>query len=465
MRPVQLPFLDREAELGRFAAALRGRGNALLCLYGRRRLGKSRLVQRLLAGRRAAYYVGDDRDAPLQREALAREIARLVPGFAAVSYPGWEALLDRWWQEAPDGAMLALDEFPSVVAASPELPSLLQKRLDRPSPRSRRLILCGSSQRMMLGLVLDASAPLYGRAREIVRVGPLGLRWLRRAFRLRDPVEAIEHHAVWGGVPRYWELALDHRSRWAAVQNLLLDPLGVLHAEPERLLLDDLSELARAASILALVGRGCHRSSEVAARLGVPATSLSRPLVRLVELGFLERDVPFGRSTRDTKRTYYRIADPLLGFWYRFVEPNRSRLAQGQLAAVREDVQRAWPAFLGRAWEEIARQGVARLRVAGLAWRPAARWWGAGTDGRPLDIDIVAAASRRPGRVLVGEAKLACRDGEEDRLLAALREKAGRCPALQGKHVTCALWLLRARRRRRPGAGVIVTAEDVVRAC
>jgi hypothetical protein len=101
LRGMHLPFLDRERELGRLARALDRPGDALLCLYGRRRCGKSRLVQELGRDRPLVYYVGDERDAPLQRAALAREAARLLERFAAVTYPDWEALLDRWWREAP----------------------------------------------------------------------------------------------------------------------------------------------------------------------------------------------------------------------------------------------------------------------------------------------------------------------------------------------------------------------------
>jgi hypothetical protein len=452
-----LPFVDRGPELARLRHALRAREGALVCVYGRRRVGKSRLLGELLAGRRAVYYVGDDRDAPLQRRALAREAGRVVPGFDRVEYPDWDALLDRWWSDAPRSVPLVLDELPALVAVSAELPSLLQKRVDRDR---RPIVLCGSSQRMMHGLVLDAAAPLYGRAAEILRLGPLDLPWIRPALGLRSPAEAVEHYAVWGGVPRYWDLARPHRSRTAAIRALVLDPQGPLHAEPDRLLRDDLDDLTRSASILALVGQGAHRLSEIASRLGIPATSLTRPIARLMDMGLVERQLPFGRSERDTKRTIYRIADPFLAFWYRFVDPNRSRLVAGQIDDVVASVERGWPQHLGAAWEQIARDSVARVRVAGERWRPASRWWGAGRDGKPLEIDVVAVHDRSPDRILVGEAKLAATAREARALLDDLVRRAARCPALEGKRVEPALWVLRPRGRitdaRVLGAGAVV---------
>jgi AAA+ ATPase superfamily predicted ATPase len=458
---VQLPFLDREQELKRIARALADPKGALVCVYGRRRLGKSRLVRRAIQGRRAVYYVGDDRDAAVQRAALAREMARLVPRFESVAYSDWETLLERWWHDAPPQAVLAIDELPSVVATAPELPSLFQKLLDRGQPRGRHLVLCGSSQSMMQGLVLDATGPLYGRAREILRLGPLSPAYLGRALRSKNAADVVERYCVWGGVPRYWELALDYKDLFSAVEELVLDPLGVLHDEPARLLRDDVRDPARAASILSLIGQGSHRLSEIAGRLGVPAPQLSRPMARLVDLGLIVRETPFGTSARDSKRSLYRIADPLLDFCYTFVDPNRSRLGARQIREVRREIEKRWPPFLGLRWEQLARDRVAAGPVLGTRWKPAARWWGPGAHGAPLEIDIVAEAANDPERILVGEAKLACKPGEVSSRLASLKQKAAACPALAGRQIEPVLWILCGDRGLARQARVLL-AQDVV---
>lgn len=421
-------------------------------LYGRRRCGKSRLLREALPRRRSVYYVGDDREGALQRPALAREIARLRPGFADVTYPTWDALFERWWRDAPPGSVLVLDEFPSLVTSDPTIPSLLQRQIDRPRSRGPHLILAGSSQRLMQGLVLDRAAPLFGRAREILKIAPLRARLIKRALRLRDDVAAVEAFAVWGGVPRYWELARDASDPQQAIESLVLSPLGVLHDEPRRLLQDDVREVTQPLSLLALIGAGCHRLSEIAGRLGKPATSLARPLAVLLELGLVRRDLPFGASLRDSKRTAYRLGDPFLRFWFRFVEPNRSRLEAGLVEGVGREVRAALPLHVSGVWEDLVRESVPRARYLGQTWAPAASWWGPGLDRKPLEVDVVA-LSTDGTELLVGEAKWLDRL-DWPRETAALRQKATQLPLARGRTVRLALWAKRAPRTPRAAAGV-----------
>jgi len=455
-----LEFVNRTGEMSRLSSAFLRPHGTLSVLYGRRRCGKSRLLREALRGRpgKMASYVGDDREASLQRQALAVEMSTVLQGFGDANYPDWESLLSRWFKDAPRGCVLALDEFPSLVAASPELPSLLQKQLDK-GVRSH-LVLSGSSQNMMHGLTLDRSAPLYGRAREVLKIQPLGAGWLVRAFPKLRPVDAVEVFSVFGGVPRYWELFAEYKNLKAAVLDLILAPMGVLHEEPPAVLLDDFRELAQATTLLALIGAGCHRISEIAGRIGKPATSLSRPLSRLVDLGLVARDTPFGSGPKE-KRTLYRIGDPFLNFWFRFVEPNRSRLQTGRVAAVVAEVERDFPHHVAATWEALSRASVGRGGRLETDWGEARRYWGPGLDRQPMEIDVVA-ASADGRRLLIGEAKWHDRM-DWGREVASLREKAARFPPAKGREVRLVLFA-----KQRPSAVVrtpgvtVVTPKEVL---
>lgn len=255
---------------------------------------------------------------------------------------------------------------------------------------------------------------------------------------------------MFGGVPRYWELAREFKTLTLAFNALALDPLGVLHDEPQRLLFDELDDAARASSVLGLVAGGATRASEIAARVGVPVTTLARPLARLLDLGLVAREVPWGESARDGKRSLYRVADPFLRTWFRFVEPNRSRLERGDFDFVHRSVAARWPQHLGEAWEELVRATLSVLTIDGAKWASGDRWWGRGIDGAPVELDVVAPSASDSKRVLAGEVKLKLTDREVDRVLAELADKIARCPALAHASAQPVLFVLEGTRKRRP---------------
>ena len=158
-----------------------------------------------------------------------------------------------------------------------------------------------------------------------------------------------------------------------------------------------------------------------------------------MEMDLLVREVPFGEPVRGSKRTLYRIKDQFLRFWFRFVEPNRSRLEVRQLDVVAGEIAEGMGHHVGSVWEDLARQSVPRMKLDGLDWGPARRWWGAGLDRRPLEIDLVAEDASGK-RLLIGEVKWASpRNGR--RLSAELVSKIERLPFVKDREGMPVLWL------------------------
>jgi uncharacterized protein len=112
-------------------------------------------------------------------------------------------------------------------------------------------------------------------------------------------------------------------------------------------------------SILAVIGRGCHWISEIAGRLGRPVTHLTHPSpCSSISAGRVRAAVR--RAPRHSKRSRYLIADPLLRYWYRFVDPNRSLLEARRLDVYTEA---AWLGHLAEIGEEIVRVSVSRSSI------------------------------------------------------------------------------------------------------
>lgn len=412
-------FMNREAEQAILQAELAKSTSRFIVLYGRRRIGKSALLQHFL-GSDTVYYLADINEAEVQRAFFTAQLSELIPGFNRINYPDWYSLLEQANRLLGKRITMVIDEFPYLVKSSPELPSVLQKIIDLGQNSMFHLVLCGSYQQMMQGLVLDRSAPLFGRAHRIMQLKPMTCGWLQEALEL-DATSAVEEYSVWGGIPRNWELRREYTDLWTAMRELVLDPWGILHEEPQRLFMDDLKNAVQPISIASLIGQGCNKLSEIAARLNKPATNLNRPMQSMIDTDYLKRDVCWGESEKSSKKTLYRLLDPISRFYFSFVVPNKSRLSSGHIDEVSKEIKARWSLYVSETWEELCRESVSRLQIDGLDFSPAARWWTQSKVNGQAEIDIVAESSDGTC-LLVGEAKWQ-RKIDPDRILHDLDKK------------------------------------------
>jgi AAA+ ATPase superfamily predicted ATPase len=341
-----------------------------------------------------------------------------------VIYPNWSVFFDTLNDRTTKKFTLCIDEFPYLVESSPDLPSVLQNKIDSKQLKYN-LIVCGSSQQLMYGLVLDASAPLYGRADAILKIAPIKMSYLLEALGV-PAVKAVEEYAVWGGVPRYWELREGYADLREAIEENLLSVNGVLYEEPLKLFKDDIKDTVKTATIMSYVGAGAHRLSEIAGRSGEIATNLSRPLAKLISLGYLTKEIPFGEGEKNSKKSLYKIADPFMNFYFRFIAPNRSFIELGRIAPILSDLDHHFSAYTGDYWEKLCRETVSGTEIEGITYGMAHRWWGNVSKDERLELDVVAESLDKK-KLLVGECKWTTKE-DSDRLLAELKVKAGRLP-------------------------------------
>ena len=438
-----MKFVDRIDEATRLKDALAREKSSLVVMFGRRRLGKSTLIKRVLS-ENDVYFLADRSEGQHQRALLAKVIAQVFPDFEKLSYPDWESMFRAVNYRTDKRFTLCLDEFPYLVEQSPELPSVLQKLVDEKQLKYN-LVLCGSSQNMMYGLFLDSTAPLYGRADEIMRLTPIRLPYIQEALNL-NAMNAIEEYAVWGGVPRYWELRENRISLDDAMWHNILSVNGALYEEPIKLLQDDVKDIVKTSTIMSYIGTGANRLSEIAARCNEPATNLSRPLKKLVDLGFLEKDVPFGIDEKNAKKSLYKIADPFMAFYYQFVVPNRSFIELGRRLPIEQALTAHFSESVNMQWEKLCRDAVTGNLVNGVVYGKAKRWWGSvfNEDKKPEQVEFdVMAESLDKKSLLVGECKWTT--GENDKqLTAALLRKANLLPFAKNYTIVPVLFLKNA---------------------
>ena len=439
----RMKFVDRIDETARLKDALAREKSSLVVMYGRRRLGKSTLIKRVLSDT-DVYFLADRSEGQHQRILLAKVIAQVFPDFDKLTYPDWESIFRAVNYRTDKRFTLCLDEFPYLVEQSPALPSVLQKLVDEKQLKYN-LVLCGSSQNMMYGLFLDSTAPLYGRADEIMRLAPIRLPYIQEAL-LLNAMNAIEEYAVWGGVPRYWELRENRSSLDDALWRNILSVNGTLYEEPIKLFQDDVKDIVKTSTIMSYIGTGANRLSEIAARCNEPATNLSRPLKKLIDLGFLEKDVPFGIDEKNAKKSLYKIADPFMAFYYQFVVPNRSFIELGRRLPIEQALTAHFSEYVSMQWEKLCRDAVTGNLVNGIVYGKAKRWWGSvlNEDKKPEQVEFdVMAESLDKKYLLVGECKWTTQ-GNGKQLTAELLRKAILLPFAQNYTIVPVLFLKNA---------------------
>ena len=438
-----MKFVDRIDEAARLKDALAREKSSLVVMYGRRRLGKSTLIKRVLSDN-DVYFLADRSESQYQRTLLAKVIAQVFPDFDKLAYPDWESMFRAVNYRTDKRFTICLDEFPYLVEQSPELPSVLQKLVDEKQLKYN-LVLCGSSQNMMYGLFLDSTAPLYGRADEIMRLAPIRLPYIQEALSL-DAMNAIEEYSVWGGVPRYWELRENKSSLDAALWHNILSVNGTLYEEPVKLFQDDVKDIVKTSTIMSYIGTGANRLSEIAGRCNEPATNLSRPLKKLVDLGFLEKDVPFGIDEKNAKKSLYKIADPFMAFYYQFVDPNRSFIELGRRMPLEQALAAHFSEYVSMNWEKLCRDAVTGNIVNGTVYGKAKRWWGSvfNEDKKPEQVEFdVMAESLDKKYLLVGECKWTNQENGKQ-LTAELLRKANLLPFAKNYTIIPVLFLKNA---------------------
>lgn len=438
-----MKFVDRIDETARLKDALAREKSSLVVLYGRRRLGKSTLIKRVLSDN-DVYFLADRSEGQYQRVLFAKVIAQIFSDFDKLTYPDWESIFRAVNYRTDKRFTLCLDEFPYLVEQSPELPSVLQKLVDEKQLKYN-LALCGSSQNMMYGLFLDSTAPLYGRADEIMRLAPIRLPYIQEAL-LLNAMNAIEEYAVWGGVPRYWELRENRSSLDDALWRNILSVNGTLYEEPIKLFQDDVKDIVKTSTIMSYIGTGANRLSEIAARCNEPATNLSRPLKKLIDLGFLEKDVPFGIDEKNAKKSLYKIADPFMAFYYQFVVPNRSFIELGRRLPIEQALTAHFSEYVSMQWEKLCRDAVTGNLVNGIVYGKAKRWWGSvlNEDKKPEQVEFdVMAKSLDKKYLLVGECKWTTRENGKQ-LTAELLRKANLLPFAKNYTIVPMLFLKNA---------------------
>lgn len=373
-------FIGRERELNALEKLYTSNKFEFAVIYGRRRVGKTALINRFLGTKKAVYFMGVESNAKQNLENFSKSIIEYSSGIETeTSFLSFQAALEYVFRLAEkERLILAIDEYPYVARSSKSLASTLQLLIDKYRDSSKlMLILCGSSMSYMEDHVLAYKAPLYGRRTAQMKILPFDFEETCHYFKkLSDEDKALIYGIV-GGTPQYLLQMNDALSIEDNIKNTFLNPVSFLYEEPINLLKQEVREPAIYTAIITAIAAGASRMSEISGKVGEDTNVCSAYIKNLMSLGIVQKETPYGE--KESRRSVYSIEDNMFRFWHRFVLENNSVIARGAADLVYRRIEPKLSDYMGKVFEDICKQYLWKQLLTGkcpVEFTSLGRWWG-----------------------------------------------------------------------------------------
>lgn len=401
-------FIGRERELNSLEKLYASDKFEFAVIYGRRRVGKTALINHFIRNKKAIYFMGVESNDKQNLENFSKNILEYGVGIQAdTAFLSFQAALEYVFQLAEkERLILAIDEYPYVARSSRSLASTLQLLIDKYKENSKlMLILCGSSMSYMEDHVLAYKAPLYGRRTAQMKMQPFDFADACRYFKNFSDEDKALIYGIVGGTPQYLLQMDDKLSIEENIKNTFLNPTSSLFEEPENLLKQEVREPALYNAIITAIATGSARMAEISTKVGAETSVCAAYLKNLLALGLVQKETPYGEKA--SRKSIYAIDDNMFRFWYRFVPENYSIISRGASDIAYKRMEPHLSDYMGKVFEEICKQYLWKLLLKGqspVEFGELGRWWG--TDPfthSQTEIDIMGEQDKNTA--LFGECK------------------------------------------------------------
>ncbi len=387
-------FIGRERELETLNSKYSSGKFEFAVIYGRRRVGKTALINEFIKDKDAIFFTGVETNATQNLENFSKcimEYSIVLPANSVFS--SFQAALEYVFELAKTKRIvLVIDEYPYVARASKSLASTLQLLIDKNKDASKLfLILCGSSMSYMEDQVLAYKAPLYGRRTAQLKIEPFDFFKSSLFFKNFSNEDRALAYGIIGGTPQYLIQINDKLSIEQNIKDIYLNQSSAIFEETENLLKQEVREPAIYTAIITAIATGCSKLNEIANRISEETSICAIYIKNLINLGLVKKETPYGEQS--SRKTIYSIEDNMFRFWYRFVLDNISLISRGASDLVYKRIEPELSTYMGAVFEQICTQYLWKLLLEGespIQFKDLGRWWGTNPKTRAQEeIDIM----------------------------------------------------------------------------
>ena len=356
-------------------------GFSLIIIYGRRRIGKTRLLSEWIRNKKGIYYIASQ----LSYRQLSEEFSTLIGRELGIWTPNdiVEAITRVAADNRNNKIVVILDEFQYIVEADPSIVSRFQKAIDIFLTNTNiKIVLSGSAVSFFEKQLLGYKSPLFGRRTSSIKLKPIRFPQALGFFNKMSIEDSIKGYSILGGTPAYLKYAYNKEN----IDELLyeiLSPGSYLLTEAEDFLRQEVREPRTYMAILKALADGYNRPSEIASVVGVDPRSMNHYISVLRELEIIAHRRPLGFKKKS--RLYF--TDNYFHFWFKYIIKNRGLVEAGYVKEAVEAVKETLDQYIAKVFELIVEQTIPELYHMGvLKTKPVevGKWW-----YRGIEIDLI----------------------------------------------------------------------------
>ena len=398
-------FIGRKTELKQLNEQYNSSRFEFAVIYGRRRIGKTSLIQEFIKDKKALFFTGLETTQKQNLVNLSQAI--LQSSLDDITFNSFQAALENVFEKAKkERIIFVIDEYPYLANTYPAISSILQLLIDKNKEDSKLfLILCGSSLSFMEEQVLGYQSPLYGRRTSQYKIKPFSFFETCDYFNSFSYEEKAFIYGLTSGIPLYISLFRENKSLKQNIIDIFLSSNGYLFEEPTNLIKQECRDPSTYNSIIQAIATGATKLSEISNQVGIETGLCTTYIKKLISFGIIIKDYPIYKPSK--KQTIYLLEDHMFQFWYKFILPNISLINIGMGEKVYEKIEPHFYEFMGYIFEDICKQYLWLLNIREelpLFFLKLGRWWG--NDPRikaEAEIDILAYNDEN--QILLGECK------------------------------------------------------------
>ena len=389
-------FIGREKEIADLNELYSQDKFQLFVLYGRRRVGKTTLLNEFCKDKETIFYSAEQSNEKLNLEKFSSLVFNFYGENNLAPFSSWTNALSYIGDRQKDKKLvLVIDEFPYLVKKNKALLSELQHLIDHKLTRGNLfIILCGSYMGFMEKEVLGSKSPLFGRRTAQLHMKPFNYQTSSKFLNGFSNEEKLELYGAFGGTPLYLQQINNNESFEKNIKRSYLKVTSYLYEEALLLLRQEVQEPGVYSAIIEAIASGYTKANEISTKIGEDSAKCLKYIKTLCELGILHKETPFGEK-ETSRKTIYGISDFMFRFWYRYVFANRTLIETGAQQAVwLKKIEPDYNGYMGLVFEKVCADYLSDKNAKGelpILFTSIGRWWGTNpvTHGQE-EIDLVA---------------------------------------------------------------------------